>query len=90
MGETDELRRRFQHYRTPGSGQPTNQRINELLVEHLEVDGEAEVDVAEDDIVVSSEGRPVRVDLGDKAMRCLLESAGVVAGAAASHEMLNR
>ena len=46
VGETDELRRRFQHFRAPGFGQPTKRRIKGLLVEHLEVECEAEVDVA--------------------------------------------
>ena len=88
VGGTDRLRSRCQHYRTPGSGQPTIRRINGLLVEYPEAGREADVDVAEDDIEVSSDGVGVRVDLGDKAMRRLLESAGVLA--AAGHGMLNR
>ena len=59
-------------------------------MEHLDAGGLTEIDVAEDDIVVSLDGRSVQVDLGDKAMRRLLESAGILADADAGHEMLNR
>jgi hypothetical protein len=35
VGETDNLRRRAQHYRTPGARQPTNPRLNAELAEAL-------------------------------------------------------
>lgn len=35
IGEADRLRRRFQHYRTPGPRQATNLRLNALMLELL-------------------------------------------------------
>ena len=32
IGETDRLRRRFQHYRTPGLSQTTNVRLNAAIL----------------------------------------------------------
>ena len=83
VGEASDLRQRFQRYRTPDSGQKTNLRINGLIREHLEVGGDVEVDLAAEGVKVSSRGRPIPVDLADKAMRRLLESAAVVGTAAA-------
>ena len=40
IGETDELRRRFQHYRTPGRTQQTNIRLNERFRVHMAAGGE--------------------------------------------------
>lgn len=39
IGETDRLRRRFQHYRTPGPSQRTNVRLNKATVEVLDRGG---------------------------------------------------
>lgn len=35
VGETDRLRRRLQHYRTPGPRQATNLRLNAVMLEFL-------------------------------------------------------
>lgn len=35
VGEADRLRRRFQHYRTPGPRQETNLRLNAVMVKLL-------------------------------------------------------
>ena len=85
-----EPKRRFQHYRTPGSSQQTNLRLNGLFREHLERGGQIEVDVAADGVEVGWGGRPVPVDLNDADMRNLVESAGLVAGKAGGLATLNR
>ena len=90
IGETDELRRRFQHYRTPGVRQQTNIRINEEFRRRMEAGGDIEVDIVHDRIAVSSAGAPVGVDLADKAVRRLLEHAALVSEAAAGAKLLNR
>lgn len=90
IGETDELRRRFQHYRTPGPSQKTNIRMNEEFRQHFAAGGTIEVDIATDGISVSSAGAPLRVDLADKAMRRLLEHAALVSEAGAGVTLLNR
>ena len=90
VGETDELQRRFQHYRTPGKSQQTNIRMNAVFREHLAAGGSIELDIVVDriDVVVGAE--PVSVDLGNKAMRRLLEHAALVDEAAAGAILLNR
>ena len=90
IGETDELRRRFQHYRTPGPSQKTNIRMNEEFRQHFATGGTIEVDIATDGISVSSAGASLSVDLADKAMRRLLEHAALVSEAGAGVRLLNR
>ena len=46
IGEADELRRRFAHYRNPGPTQPTNKRINALLKDLLASGGRASMAIA--------------------------------------------
>ena len=89
IGETDELRRRFQHYRTPGPSQKTNIRMNEEFRQHFAACGTIEVDIAPNGVSVSSAGTPLRVDLADKAMRRLLEHAALVSEAGAGVKLLN-
>ena len=88
VGEASELRRRFQQYRTPGSSQQTNLRLNRLFRDHLEGGGQVEVDVAES-VQLGSDGRPA-ADLNDASVRKLVESAGIVAGKAEGLATLNR
>ena len=90
VGETDELRRRFQHYRTPGPSQQTNIRMNAEFRDHMATGGSIEVDTVIDKIDVIADGEPVRVDLANKAMRRLLEHAALVDEAAAGTKLLNR
>ena len=90
VGETDELRRRFQNYRTPGKSQKTNIRMNGEFRGHMAAGGSIEVDIVVDKIDVMAAGQPVRVDLGVKAMRRLLEHAALVDEAAAGIQLLNR
>ena len=45
IGETDNLARRFQHYRTPGPSQMTNIRLSQNMVDTLKHDGAVTVDL---------------------------------------------
>jgi excinuclease UvrABC nuclease subunit len=77
VGETDELRRRFSHYRNPGPTQPTNRRINTLVTQLLADGGRASMAIAtgaalEINDVSSS------LDLTKKAARLLAENAALV------------
>ena len=47
VGETDRLKRRLQHYRTPGPSQRTNVRLNELMRMVLQAGGQVGVHVIE-------------------------------------------
>ena len=89
IGETDELRRRFQHYRTPGRTQQTNIRINARFCDHIAESGSIEVDIVDNGVAVTAAGAPLDVDLADKAVRGLLEHAALISDAATGVELLN-
>jgi len=86
VGETAELRRRMQQYRTPGHRQQTNLRLRDAMAEHLAAGGEVLVAV----IVAASlttDGSKRPLDLSTKHGRRLVENAALVLGDA---ESLNR
>lgn len=90
VGESEELRRRFQQYRKPGPSQRTNLRMNDDCQRHLLSGGRVEVDIATDEMAISLGDVPFRVDLADKVTRSLLEQAALVSAMASGTEMLNR
>lgn len=74
LGETDQLRRRFQHYRTPGPSQPTNIRINISISSALQESLEVVVStIGLARIIVDGVDSPL--DLSQKSSRLLVESA---------------
>jgi hypothetical protein len=77
IGETDHLRRRLQHYRTPGPTQSTNIRINAAIVESLAAAGTVELDIITHATIVTSE-ETEQLDLSWKSARVLLERAAEV------------
>ncbi len=88
IGESDRLRRRFQHYRTPGPTQATNIRLNALMLDLLSGGGpislctitEARVDV---------DGDEQALELRDKPARLLVENAALTAARLAGHAVEN-
>lgn len=74
VGETDRLRRRFQHYRTPGPSQFTNIRINHSIVAALNEGFEVVVSTI-DEATICVDGVELRLDLSRKSGRLLVESA---------------
>lgn len=74
VGETDRLRRRFQHYRTPGSSQPTNVRINKSILDALEEGFDIVVSTIEQ-ATINVDGIDSPLDLSIKSGRLLVESA---------------
>ena len=90
IGETDNLRRRFQQYRTPGASQQTNIRMNNCLTEHLGSGGTIAVDISTGEIVLSTRGETIPANLANKATRRLLEHAALVIEVTADAELLNR
>jgi len=78
IGETVELRRRLQQYRTPGSGQQTNLRMNARMMEHLRQGHPVRLAVVES-VAGEVGGRVLALDLGRKEVRTLAESAALVA-----------
>ena len=80
VGEADELRRRFTHYRNPGPTQPTNKRINALLQQLLANGGRASIAIATS-ATLEMNGVSGSLDLTKKAGRLLAENAALVKAA---------
>jgi hypothetical protein len=78
IGETDRLRRRFQHYRTPGPTQSTNLRLNGLMTEML-ANGKPITAAVITAVEAEIDGERCRLDLRNKEARLLVESAALVA-----------
>lgn len=74
VGETDGLRRRFQHYRTPGPSQFTNIRINQSIGVALNEGFEVVVSTIVK-ATISIDGVDTLLDLSKKSARLLVESA---------------
>jgi hypothetical protein len=90
IGESDNLARRFVNYRTPGSTQPTNVRINTILLEALRSGAEVSASAVVDGAWVNWGSAPVKIALSSKAGRRLLENAAILESGAVEIEMLNR
>jgi len=73
IGETEQLQRRFQQYRTPGPSQATNLRINALMKEILNSQGEVRVS-----IITSASNNESHLDLRDKVARLMVEQAWIL------------
>jgi hypothetical protein len=89
IGETDQLSRRLQHYRTPGPSQQTNLRLNALLVEHLKRGDRVSLSAVTEGVTASCAGREHHVDLSVKSERVLLESAALLNARSAGIPTLN-
>jgi hypothetical protein len=76
IGEAEDLKRRMQHYRTPGPRQLTNLRLHRRIQDVLEGVGAVEVGTATDATLHLNE-RPLPLDISKKAFRRLLESAAL-------------
>jgi hypothetical protein len=88
IGEADRLRRRFQHYRTPGARQATNLRLNSLMLELLGAASTIGVCVITS-ARVDVDGHDEPLDLRHKAARLLVESAALTAARMAGQGVEN-
>ncbi len=84
IGETEQLRRRFQHYRTPGPTQTTNIRLNALMKDVILNDGEVRVDV-----ITTAISSGHQLDLRDKVARLLVEQAWLLSVRAEGYSVEN-
>jgi hypothetical protein len=89
IGESDNVQRRFGHYRTPGPGQRTNLRLNDLFREILNAGGQISVAIAQEIWIEASHGR-AQADLSRKSLRCLFENFALAVEQASEVESLNR
>ncbi len=78
VGEASDLRRRLQWYRTPGSRQPTNVRMNHVLLEALGAGSRVTLWVATDASVAFGTAMPAGLDLSRKSQRLVAEQAAIV------------
>ena len=90
IGESANLRGRFGFYRSPGSTQATNIRLNTLMIEHLEDGGLIGLDLITHLGALVQGSIRKQGSLSDKAVRRLLEQAAIVADDATEIESLNR
>jgi predicted GIY-YIG superfamily endonuclease len=89
IGETDQLDRRFQHYRTPGPSQRTNLRLNALMLEALKAGDAISVAIMTEGAVITLDGREREAHLLEKSERVLLEQAAIYAARDAAIPILN-
>lgn len=88
IGETDEISRRLQHYRTPGVTQRTNRRLTTLMKDCLGKGGSVEVAIIEN-ANMSAISSETPLDLSDKLQRRLIEHAAIVSAQLANDDVLN-
>jgi hypothetical protein len=89
IGETDDLKRRFSHYRSPGPSQPTNRRMNSLCKEVLSEGGKIEIDLAEE-AWIELNGVEKRANFHSKNMRRLFEYFALATGWSDEIGLLNK
>ena len=89
IGETDQLDRRFQHYRTPGPSQRTNIRLNALMSEALKIGAGISVATMSDGAFVTTNNQDRAADLAQKSERVLLEQAAIYVARTAGLNILN-
>lgn len=92
VGETEQLRNRFQQYRTPGSRQPTNKMLNERLLKHLAKGEVVKVYIVAKEIklTLADESSEHIVDLANKYLRRLLENSALIREEVSGAALLNR
>jgi hypothetical protein len=91
VSETDNLQRRFAHYRNPGPTQPTNLRLNALFKELLLQGGDIEVAIVTDCAwIMQQDHKEQLADLTQKSVRRLFENFVLVVDKAHQVEDLNK
>ena len=79
IGETDDLRRRAQHYRTPGARQPTNVRMNREIVEAIRAGARVSCEVITQASIALDGGQRKPLELSRKTGRLIVENAAMAA-----------
>lgn len=88
IGETDEVSRCFQHYRTPGLTQRTNQRLNAAMKDCLGNEGDVEISIIENACVEWAEIKRA-LNLSEKLERRLLEHTAIIGVWFADENVIN-
>jgi hypothetical protein len=90
VGETDNVQRRFVHYRNPGPTQLTNLRLNSLFADLLSKGARIEVEIATEDVWIAWTRDQMKADLSKKPVRRLFENLALCAERADDVQNLNR
>jgi hypothetical protein len=91
IGESQTLRGRFQHYRTPGADKKlTMARLNQAMTDALKTGGTIAVEVVTRTEVVTGGAPPAPLDLSSTAGRVLVERAAEVMERTAGSPLLNK
>jgi hypothetical protein len=90
IGQTENLARRFGHYRNPGPSQPTNIRLNAEFVRELGAGAEISVAAVTAGAWIDWGSGPMVADMSSMATRCLLENAAILDDGAVCVGSLNR
>lgn len=90
VGETENLNRRFAHYRNPGPTQLTNLRINALFRELLSHEEAITLAIVTERAWILRNDKEEAADFTEKSMRRLFENFVLVMGKAGEMEELNR
>lgn len=90
IGETDNLQRRFAHYRNPGPTQATNLRLNALFRQSLSEGGQIDISVAVEKAWISWGRSEVNADFRSKYVRRLFENFVLAADGGVEIDSLNR
>lgn len=81
VGEATDLRRRMQHYRTPGPSQATNLRVNALVKEAVLGGAVVTVSIATRATLRRDAGDLESLDLGRRTGRLIAEQLAIAAAA---------
>ena len=90
VGETDNLRRRFGHYRHPGPTQQTNVRISQILTDALEQGAQVALSIATDQAWIIQNGTNQAADFSLKPVRRMFENFAQIVEGDVAVEDLNR
>lgn len=87
VGQTDNIRRRMQNYRSPSSGRQhsTNQKIRDAIVQTIDFQGSVTLDMVTDARGGAGEAR---LNLKRQVCRLLVEAAAVLSAAERDQAML--
>ncbi|MBI1201448.1 MAG: hypothetical protein GC182_02945 [Rhodopseudomonas sp.] len=89
VGETDNIQRRFAHYRNPGPSQMTNLRLNSLFKAALSTGGSIEVSIVTDSAWIVGMNL-MTANFREKSVRRLFENFSLVFGELIHVEQLNK
>ncbi len=89
IGETDNLRRRMQHYRSPGPSQQTNVRLNRIIQEALKTGGSVWLSIITAKAHLVSATIKRQLGFEKKSERVLLEHAALLEAAINGNSVLN-